>query len=76
LVTSFNNITIAESSCYPARHAATASHPKVDFPDMALSRAADNFAGPLVTQYSATLSYPTCKEGEALLFENSDDELK
>jgi hypothetical protein len=68
---------IAESSCGPARRAATAGDPEVDLTDEAPSRAADYSAGPPVTQRSATLGHPTPKEGEAPpLFENSDEELE
>jgi hypothetical protein len=67
---------IAESSRGPARRAATAGDPEVYLTKEAPSRAADHSAGPPVTQCSATLGHPTPEEGEAPLFENSDDELE
>jgi hypothetical protein len=66
---------IAESSRVPARCAAMAGDLEVDLTDEAPSRAADHSAGPLVTQCSVTLRHSTPEEGEAPLFENSDEEL-
>ncbi len=74
-VTETGDKAIAQSSCSPARRAATAGNPEADLTDEAPSRAVDHSASPPVTQRSVTLGHPTPKEGEALLFGNSDEEL-
>jgi hypothetical protein len=75
-VTQTDDEPIAESSRGPARCAATAGNPEVDLTDKVPSRAADHPAGPQVTQRSATLGHLTSEEGEAPLFENSNEELE
>jgi hypothetical protein len=52
-----------------------AGDPEVDLTDEAPSRAADHSASTPVTQRFATLRHPIPEEGEAPLFENSDEEL-
>ncbi len=67
---------IAESSCGPARRAATPGDHEVDLTNEAPSRAAYHSAGPQVTQPSAKLGRPTPEEGESVLYKNSGEELE
>jgi hypothetical protein len=65
---------IVESTRSPARRTATAGDSEVDLADEAPFRAADHYADPPVTQHSTTLGHLTPEEGDAPLFENSDEE--
>jgi hypothetical protein len=75
LVVQASDEPIAKRSHDPVRCAATAGNPQVDLNNETTSRAADHSTGPPVTQRPVMLRHPTPEDGEALLFENSDEEL-